>query len=72
MAEICYISEFWRIYQENNLKIYSVAAPSNLDAAMKPRSAKIELQNPIEIYARISEIAAPKPNLDAKAKKKRF
>ena len=34
------------------------------------QSAKIELRNTIELRARASELAAPKPDLDAKAKKK--
>ena len=34
------------------------------------RSAETELQNTIELRARASKIAAPKPDLDAKAKKK--
>ena len=34
------------------------------------RSAETELQNTIEIRATGSEIAAPKPDLDAKTKKK--
>ena len=44
----------------------------NLDAATTMRSAKAELPNTIELRATASEIAAPKPDLDAKAKKKRF
>ena len=31
-----------------------------------------ELQNTIELRAMVSEIAAPKPDLDAKAEKRRF
>ena len=44
----------------------------NLDAAITMRSAKAELPNTIELRATASEIAAPKPkpDLDAKAKKK--
>jgi len=34
------------------------------------RSAETELQNTKELRATASEIAAPKPDLDAKAKKK--
>jgi len=34
------------------------------------RSAKTELQSTIELRATASEIAAPKPDLDAKVKKK--
>ena len=42
----------------------------NLDAAITMRSAKIELQNTIELRATGSEIAGPKPDLDARAKEK--
>jgi hypothetical protein len=35
------------------------------------RFAKAELQNTTELRARASEIAAPNPDLDAKAKKKK-
>ena len=44
--------------------------PSNLDAAITMRSAETELQNAIELRATVSEIAAPKPDLDTKAEKK--
>ena len=47
-------------------------AGSNLDAAITMRSAVTELQNTIELRATGSEIAAPKPDLDARAKKRRF
>jgi len=43
--------------------------PSNLDAATTVRSAETELQNTIELRTTASEIAAAKPDLDAKAKK---
>ena len=46
---------------------HAAAAPSNLDAAIPMRSAETELQNTIELCAMVSEIAAPKPDLDAKA-----
>ena len=46
--------------------------PSNLDAAITMRSAETELQNTIELRATVSEIAAPKPDLDAKAEKRQF
>ena len=36
------------------------------------RFAAIELQNATELRATASEIAAPKPDLDAKAEKRRF
>ena len=34
------------------------------------RSAETELQNAIELRATVSEIAAPKPDLDAQSRKK--
>ena len=51
---------------------HAKAAPSNLDPTTTMRSAETELQNTKELRATASEIAAPKPDLDAKAKKKRF
>ena len=45
---------------------------SNLDTAITMRSAETELQNTIELRATASEIVAPKPDLDARAKKRRF
>ena len=36
------------------------------------RSADTELQSTIELRATVSEIAPPKPDLDAKAEKRRF
>ena len=50
----------------------AATARSNLDAAITMRSPKTELQNTIELRATASEIAAPKPDLDARAEKKRF
>ena len=47
---------------------HAATAPSNLDAATTMRSAETELQNTIELRATASEIAAPKPDLDAKVK----
>ena len=52
--------------------MHAAEAPSNLDAATTMRSAETELQNTIEIRATASEIAAPQPDLDAKAGKRRF
>ena len=49
----------------------AATARSNLDAAITMRSAETELQNTIELRA-TSEIVAPKPDLDARAKKRRF
>ena len=57
--------------KDNNIT-HAAAAPSNLDAATTMRSAETELQNTIELRAMASEIAAPKPDLDAKATKRRF
>ena len=55
---------------KDNSITHAAAARSNLDAVTTMRSAEIELQNTIELHAMASEIAAPKPDLDAKAKKK--
>ena len=54
---------------KDNSITHAAAAPSNLDAATTIRSAETELQNTIELRATVSEIAAPKPDLDAKAEK---
>ena len=51
---------------------HAAKARSNLDAAIPMRSAETELQNTIELRATASEIVAPKPDLDARAKKRRF
>ena len=48
----------------------AATARSNLDAAIAIGSAETELQNTIELRATASEIVAPKPDLDARAKKK--
>ena len=57
--------------QDNSIT-HAAAAQSNLDAAITMRSAETELQNTIELRATGSAIAAPKPDLDAKAEKRRF
>ena len=57
---------------KDNSITHAATAPSNLDAATTMRSAETELQNTIELRATASEIAAPKPNLDAKSEKKDF
>ena len=57
---------------KGNSITHAAVAPSNLDAATTMRSAEAELQNTIELRAKASQIAAPKPDLDAKAKKRRF
>ena len=51
---------------------HAATARSNLDAAITMRSAETELQNTRELRAMASEIVAPKPDLDARAKKRRF
>jgi len=57
---------------KDNSITHAAAARSNLDAAITMRSAEAELQNTIELRATVSEIAAPKPDLAAKAEKRRF
>ena len=59
------------VAKENSIA-HAAAAPSNLDAAITMRSAETELQNTIELRVTGPEIAAPKPDLDARAKKRRF
>ena len=54
---------------KDNSITQAAAAPSNLDAAITMRFAKTELRHTIELRATASEIAAPKLDLDAKAKK---
>ena len=55
---------------KDNSITHAAVARSKLDAAITMRSAKTELQNTIELRATGSEIAGPKPDLDARAKKK--
>ena len=57
---------------KDNSMTNAATARSNLDAAITMRSAETELQNTIELRATASEIVAPKPDLDARAKKRRF
>ena len=57
---------------KDNSITHAAVARSNLDAAITIRPAETELQNTIEVRATASEIAAPKPDLDARAKKRRF
>ena len=57
---------------KDNSITHAAATPSNLDAAITMRSAETEMQNTKELRATASEIAAPKPDLDAKAEKRRF
>ena len=51
---------------------HAAKARSNLDAAIPMRSVETELQNTKKIRAMASEIVAPKPDLDARAKKRQF
>jgi len=57
---------------KDNSITHAAAAPSILDAATTMRSAETELQNTIALPATVSEIAASKPDVDAKAEKRRF
>ena len=50
----------------------AATARSNLDAAITMRSAETELQSTKELRATASEIVAPKPDLDVRAKKDDF
>ena len=51
---------------------HAPAAAQNLDAAIPLRSAETELQNTIEVRTMATQIAAPKPDLDDQAEKRRF
>ena len=55
---------------KDNSITHAATARSNLDAAITMRSAETELQNTIELRATASEIVAPKPDLDARVRKK--
>ena len=57
---------------KDNSITHTAVARSNLDATITMRSAETELQNTIELRTTGSEIAAPKPDLDTRAKKRRF
>ena len=61
----------WPAAKDNSIA-HAAVAPSNLDAATTMRSADTELENRLELRAKALEIAAPKPDLDAKGKKTRF
>ena len=63
---------FWRkITSAKNA--FRARLPSKLlGAAIPMRSAETELQNTRELRAMASEIVAPKPDLNARAKKRRF
>ena len=64
--------DLWSPAAKDNSITHAAVARSNLDAAITMRSAKTELQNTIELRATGSEIAGPKPDLDARGKKRRF
>ena len=55
---------------KDNSITHAAAAPSDLDASITMRYRDIESQNTIELRATAWEIAAPKPDLGAKVKKK--
>ena len=57
---------------KDNSIAHAAAAPSKLDKATTMRSGEAELRNTIELHATALEIAAPQPDLDAKAKKDDF
>ena len=57
---------------KDNSMTHTAVAPSNLDAATTMRSAETLLQNTLELRAKALEIAAPKPDLDAKGKETQF
>jgi len=52
--------------------VHAAAAARNLDAAIPLRPAETELQNTIELRTMATQIAAPNPDLDAQAEKRRF
>jgi hypothetical protein len=57
---------------QNTSITHAPAAARNLDAAIPLRSAETELQNTIEVRTMATQIAAPKPDLDDQAEKRRF
>ena len=57
--------------QDNSIT-NAATARSNLDTAITMRSAETELQSTTELRATASEIAAPKPDLDARVEKVDF
>jgi len=61
-----------RFTRKDNSITNAATARSNLDTAITMRSAETELRNTTELRATASEIVAPKPDLDARAKKRRF
>ena len=57
---------------KDNSITHAAAVPSNLDAATTMQSAETELQSTKKLRATASEIAAPKPDFNATATKRRF
>ena len=64
--------DLWSRAAKDNSMTNAATVRRNLDAAIPMRSAETELQNTRELRAMASEIVAPKPDLDARAKKRRF
>ena len=56
---------------KDNRNNNAATARSNLDTCIAIGSAETGLQNTIELRALASEIVAPKPDLDARERKKR-
>ena len=54
---------------KHNSITHAAVAPSNLDAATTMRFADTPLQNTMALRTAAKDIAAPKPDLDAKAAK---
>ena len=55
---------------KDNSITHAAVAPRNLDAATTMRFADTPLQNTMALRTAAKDIAAPKPDLDAKAEKK--
>ena len=73
MTKICWQITVAAFMQPLQYDLRSPAAKDNsITHAITMRSAKTELQNTIELRATGAEIAGPKPDLDARAKKRRF
>ena len=56
--------------KDTSIITHAAVAPSNFDAAITMRSADAELQNSSELRTKVLEIAAPRPDLEAKGKKR--
>ena len=57
---------------KGNSLTHAEAAARSLNTTIPPRSADTELQSTIKLRTTATQTAAPKPDLDAKAKKRRF